>query len=51
MRVCMKFGIKTFFADLDRDQVKFTPYLWHILTDHADVRADGTVDFVFRDGE
>ena len=36
-------------AELDTSRIEFTPYLWHTLTDHAQVTADGTVTFVFRD--
>lgn len=42
--------LKTSVADLDRDQIEFTPYLWHPLTDSADVGTDGTVTFTSRDG-
>lgn len=34
---------------LDEHAVEFTPYLWHTLTDHAEVTADGTIAFSFRD--
>lgn len=37
-------------AKLDGSEIEFTPYLWHTLTDHAKVTADGTITFTFRDG-
>ncbi|WP_450097633.1 hypothetical protein [Scrofimicrobium canadense] len=41
---------KTSVAELDRDQIKFTPYLWHTLTDHAEVGAEGTITIILRNG-
>ncbi|MDY3127464.1 MAG: recombinase family protein [Corynebacterium sp.] len=35
---------------LDIDHIKFTPYLWHTLVDHAEVGTDSTITFTFRDG-
>lgn len=35
---------------LDIDHIEFTPYLWHILVDHAEVSVDTTIIFTFRDG-
>lgn len=37
-------------AELDPSKIEFTPYLRHTLTDHAEVAADGTITFIFRDG-
>jgi lambdaSa04 family prophage resolvase len=37
-------------AELDPSKIEFTPYLWHTFTDHAEVAADGTITFIFRDG-
>ena len=37
-------------AELHVAEIEFTPYLWHTLTDHAEVAADGTITFTFRDG-
>lgn len=37
-------------AELETSRIEFTPYLWHTLTDHAQVTADGMITFVFRDG-
>ncbi|MSS84762.1 recombinase family protein [Actinomycetaceae bacterium WB03_NA08] len=37
-------------AELHVAEIEFTPYLWHTLTDHAEVTADGAITFVFRDG-
>lgn len=37
-------------ATLDPASIKFTPYLWHTLIDHADIATDGTISFTFRDG-
>lgn len=36
-------------ATLDPASIKFTPYLWHTLIDHADIATDGTISFTFRD--
>ena len=38
-------------AELDPNHVEFTPYLWHTLTDHAEVGVDDTIAFAFRDGQ
>ena len=35
-------------AKLDPGRIDFTPYLWHTLTDHTEVTADGTITFVLR---
>lgn len=37
-------------AELDESHVEFTPYLWHTLTDHAEVDTGGAITFTFRDG-
>lgn len=37
-------------ATLDSVSIKFTPYLWHTLVDHAEVGTDGAIMFTFRDG-
>lgn len=37
-------------SELDAHAIEFTPYLWHTLTDHAEVDTDGTITFTFRDG-
>ena len=37
-------------ATLTPAALEFTPYLWHTLTDHAEVNVDGTITFTFRDG-
>lgn len=37
-------------AALNPASLEFTPYLWHTLTDHAEVNVDGTITFTFRDG-
>ena len=37
-------------AILDPASIEFTPYLWHILVDHAEVGTDDTITFTFRDG-
>lgn len=36
-------------ATLDPASIEFTPYLWHTLTDHAEIGTDGTITFTFRD--
>ena len=37
-------------ASLDPASIEFTPYLWHTLVGHAEVGADDTITFTFRDG-
>ena len=41
---------KTSVADLDPSRIDFTPYLWHTLTDHAEVGVDGSISFTLRNG-
>lgn len=36
-------------AALNSANIEFTPYVWHILIDHAEVDKDGTPPFTFRD--
>ncbi len=37
-------------AELRPNEIEFTPYLWHTLTDHAEVSVEGVVTIVLRDG-